>query len=235
MSGFFFRNAAKICFRIGDFCERQLESEKDKAAKRWVNDKGDETMRLDYSLLNENAFVMDLGGYKGEWASDIYAKYNCTVWIFEPFNDFAASIKERFVKNNKIRVFDFGLGKTMETRKLYIDDNSSSFYRQKNKSANSAEVTLKDIDLFFSNNNIRQVDLMKINIEGGEYDLLDRIIDTGLVKFIKNIQVQFHDFVPDAKKRMSQIQENLNLTHFLTYQYEFVWENWQRRQLNQVP
>jgi FkbM family methyltransferase len=208
---------------------RRLENEKDKEAKRWVNAKGDETMRLDYPFITEQAFVMDLGGYKGGWASDIYAKYNCTIWIFEPFKDFAAGIKERFLKNSKIRVFDFGLGKSAEKQTLYIDDNSSSLYRQNNKSINKAEVVLKDINLFFNDNNIKQVDLMKINIEGGEYDVLDSLIDTGLVKNVKNIQVQFHDFVPDAKKRMRQIQENLNFTHFVTYQYEFVWENWQRR------
>ena len=69
---------------------------------------------------------------------------------------------------------------------------------------------------------------MKINIEGGEYDLLDRLITTGLVGKIDNIQVQFHEFVPNAKERMQNIQKKLSKTHTPTYQYEFIWENWKR-------
>jgi len=67
---------------------------------------------------------------------------------------------------------------------------------------------------------------MKINIEGSEYDLLEHLLETNYVKIIKNIQVQFHDFVPNAEKRMKRIQEKLQKTHYLTYQYPFVWENW---------
>ena len=68
---------------------------------------------------------------------------------------------------------------------------------------------------------------MKINIEGGEYDLLDSLISADIVQSIANIQVQFHDFlIKDAKEKMRKIQEKLSLTHEPTYQYEFVWENW---------
>ncbi|MDA8326743.1 MAG: hypothetical protein M0033_11065, partial [Nitrospiraceae bacterium] len=61
------------------------------------------------------------------------------------------------------------------------------------------------------------------------YDLLDHLIETGVVNQIGNIQVQFHDFAPNAESRMSDIQRKLALTHKLTYQYRFVWENWERK------
>ena len=73
----------------------------------------------------------------------------------------------------------------------------------------------------------QQIDLMKINIEGGEYELLEEILSSGWVHNIKNLQIQFHDFFPEAKGRMEAIQEKLSFTHELTYQYPFVWENWQ--------
>lgn len=82
---------------------------------------------------------------------------------------------------------------------------------------------------FLKENNIKTIDLMKINIEGGEYALLEHLIEAGHIKEIKNIQIQFHDFVPDADKRMCKIQSGLEETHFLTYQYRFVWENWRLR------
>jgi len=68
---------------------------------------------------------------------------------------------------------------------------------------------------------------MKINIEGGEYDLLSYIIGKGLHKSIKNIQVQFHKV--DGllwEVRSTSIQRQLMKTHELTWQTPFVWENW---------
>ena len=72
------------------------------------------------------------------------------------------------------------------------------------------------------------IDLMKINIEGAEYDLLEHLIENKFVENIKDIQVQFHDFVPNAEARMKNIQAGLSKTHYLTYQYPFVWENWRK-------
>ncbi len=90
-------------------------------------------------------------------------------------------------------------------------------------------IQLKKASKFFEENKISSVDLMKINIEGGEYDLLEHLMSTNLVKAIKNLQIQFHDFFPDSRERMKKIQEALEHTHKLTYQYEFVWENWELR------
>jgi hypothetical protein len=70
---------------------------------------------------------------------------------------------------------------------------------------------------------------MKINIEGGEFELLERLIETGLIATIENLQVQFHNFEVGAPKRMAELQAALGRTHTPTYQYEFVWENWARR------
>ena len=205
---------------------RRLEGEKEKNFRRWRNDRGDETLRLNYSALTGDSFVMDLGGYKGGWASDIYAKYNCTIWIFEPVKEFAGNIQQRFSKNKKISVFEFGLGKGDQTRTISADDDGSSFFKSSDRSTQAIQ---KDISQFFQEHNIMSVELMKINIEGGEYEVLESLIGTGLIRIIQNVQVQFHDFIPHAKSRMKQIREKLETTHILTYQYEFVWENWQRK------
>ena len=217
---------AKLSYKIGDYCTRKLEGEKEKTANRWFADRGDETFRLNYPELTEDSLVMDLGGYKGGWASDMYAKYNCTVWIFEPVKEFADNIRERFSRNKKISVFEFGLGNGNSSRPIYLDNDGTSFYKV---GARTVEAIQKDIRQFFLEQKIAAVALMKINIEGGEYELLENLVDSGLIQNIKNVQVQFHDFVPGAKMKMKRIQERLSSTHVLTYQYEFVWENWQRK------
>ena len=49
----------------------------------WVRDNGDHTLRLDYDL-NEDSIVFDVGGYRGDFTSAIFNKYNCNVYVFEP-------------------------------------------------------------------------------------------------------------------------------------------------------
>ena len=75
---------------------------------QWSEDRGDETLRLNYDL-DENSIVFDLGGYEGQWASDIFSRYCSTIHIFEPVADFAKRTERRFRGNKKIFVHDFGL------------------------------------------------------------------------------------------------------------------------------
>lgn len=206
--------------------KRLLETHQEKKNRKKILNayfevNGDETLRLDYDL-NEDSIVFDLGGYKGQWTSDIYARFNCTIYCFEPVKSFADKIATRFSKNQKIRVYQIGLSN--ETKMVTIShcaDGSSIMRGQGDKEIN----LVKAID-FIDENNIQKIDLLKINIEGGEYDLLDHIISTDFISKIDNIQVQFHNFFPGAKSRMEKIQSGLSRTHYVTWQYKFVWENW---------
>ena len=42
---------------------------------RWINDSGDQTLRLTYDL-SPGSVVVDAGGYVGQWAEDIHKKYD---------------------------------------------------------------------------------------------------------------------------------------------------------------
>lgn len=196
----------------------------DKTILKWFEDDGDNTLRLDYNLT-PSSVVFDLGGYKGQWTSDIYAKYNCNIFVFEPVNTYAEQIKKRFINNSKIEVFNFGLANKSYDDKIAINDDGSSLIK-KNGRDRYEKVRLKDMKEFLEENNIREIDLIKINIEGGEYDLMDYILSTGIINKINNLQIQFHDFVEDSYNRRENIQMRLMETHLLSYNYEFVWENW---------
>ena len=191
----------------------------------WFDIDGDSTLRLEYSL-NENSVVFDLGGYKGQWASDIFSRYCCNIYVFEPVMAFYQAIEKRFQHNKKIRTFPFALAEENRSVGLGVDKDRSSMFKGSDE---GEEVALHSFKEFLGTHQIRNIDLIKINIEGAEYDLLDSIIEEGLQTRISNIQVQFHDFVPDAEKRMKGIQKMLEETHEVTWQYPFVWENWHKK------
>jgi FkbM family methyltransferase len=197
------------------------------AVAQWFADKGDRTHRLYYNDLHKDSLVFDVGGFEGQWTSDIYSMYRCNVHVFEPVEEFANGIRRRFFNNPDIVVHQFGLSDRNFSTKLALNKDSTSVFKS-NKIFVDAQFA--EAAKFFADNNIMHIDLVKVNIEGGEYDLLDYLLKIGWVRNMKNIQVQFHDFIPDAKDRMAEIQKQLSVTHELTYQYIFVWENWKLKE-----
>lgn len=200
--------------------ERKIQK---KRCKPWFKINGDKTLRLNYDL-SKSSIVFDLGGYKGNFAQEIYNRYLCKIFIFEPVKSFYKIIDDKFKDIPKVTTYPYGLAN--EDKELFISDSedASSVFID---SEGSEKIKLKSILNFNNNNNITHVDLIKINIEGGEYEVLEALLESGMISIFKNLQIQFHDFIIDnASERMENIQVQLAKTHKITYQYKFVWENW---------
>jgi len=197
----------------------------DKNLKKYHKDGGDKAMRYNFDL-SSSSLVFDLGGYKGQWSSDIYSRYRCKIFIFEPVKNFYDEIKKRFVKNEDIKPFPFGLSGKTEELNISLKADGSSVYREGEK---KEIIKLVKFSNFIKEQKIEKVDLIKINIEGGEYDLLDEIINSDLMKNIKELQIQFHKVIPDAIERRRKIQDHLKETHDLVWNYDFIWEDWKLR------
>ena len=191
----------------------------------WLALEGDRTLRLEYPLTTSSV-VWDVGGYEGQWASDIYARYRCKITVFEAMPDFAAAITARFAANDDITVEAIGIGSHDHTILLSSDADSSSAFKRADR---QLPCEVRDVVGHLERSRAQDIALMKVNIEGGEYDLLERLIDSGTIERIEHLQVQFHDFVPDAERRMEEIKVALRRTHDLTYEFPFVWEGWERR------
>ena len=76
--------------------------------------------------------------------------------------------------------------------------------------------------------NIKTIDLLKLNIEGSEYDLIERLIETDYIKKVEQLKIQFHDNVNDAKSRRVDIRNKLSKTHSEIWSYYFIWEYWEK-------
>lgn len=211
----------KIYDKIQLVKSRFLPTKKQKAHARWLLDNG-EIKRLSYNLSN-NSIVWDVGGFEGEFASSIASKYNCNVFIFEPVPKFCDLIKNKFLGNDKITLFPFGLSNFDGHIDFTIDGDASTSFK---KTTSSVQLKVRDVSKFIEENNVLNIDLVKINIEGGEYNMLESLISSGHIKKFKNIQVQFHELDGRTLERYQKIVESLNDTHQRTWHYFFVWENW---------
>lgn len=194
---------------------------------KWVSDGGDLTLRLTYPLLNEQSVVIDAGGYRGDWTDKIFTKYKCNIFILEPMKDYYSSIAFRFDSlSGDAKIIPINVALLDKTQKLEMctgGDSSSIFIEGGLREV----VQCVDVKDFFEQHNLSGVDLIKINIEGSEYALLERIIKLGLHKKIKNFQIQFHRFIENCDSRRKNIQKALSETHVCTWNYDWIWENWE--------
>lgn len=156
-----------------------------------------EHLRYEYENVKH---CIDIGSYRNEWADEMKRKFNCSVECFEALDNRAAWTYDGELEIGGVFLY-------------------SSIFTNEGKRKVKCEDIAKYLD--------REVSVMKINIEGGEYELLSYIIYKGLHKNIKNIQVQFHKVDEfDCEDKERAICRQLMKTHELTFKYQFCWENW---------
>ena len=152
---------------------------------RWIQDNGDNTVRLTYPL-GPTSVVVDAGGYLGQWAYDINTRYDSIVFVLEPLEDLHLRIQDRFAYNPKVIPLNYAIAN--KTGEVQISDNTDSSSLYDSTAEATQTILCKDVKEFIEENNINVIDLLKVNIEGAEYDLLERIIELGLLTKVKNLQ-----------------------------------------------
>ena len=197
------------------------------AVSAWFATNGDNTLRLDYPLTPDS-IVLDIGGFKGDYAAAISNKFGCYIHIFEPMQAAAHYIGNRAKNNSKVFVHPVGVGSKTEDITIYIPKGKDEATMHPGDIEVAKEEQIKVIDIVevFKAVEADHIDLMKLNIEGAEFDLLERMIKKGLHKKVTDIQIQFHKIADDSEERRDKIREKLSKTHECTWDYPFVWENW---------
>jgi hypothetical protein len=109
---------------------------------------------------------------------------------------------------------------------IVLNSNESSFHRV-DQPGTKERAELRSIVEVVAELGIDKIDLLKVNIEGGEFDLLPEIVRSGLVRKIRYIQIQFHNFDADAPAARSRIRHDLSATHRQMWNFDFVWESWE--------
>ena len=198
-------------------------TQKDEDWEKWFDDKGDETLRLDYQL-DSNSIVVDAGGFEGKWAYDICEKYDPTIYVLEPIKEFFDKIKLKLELNSKVTILNYAISNNTCDATMSVDGWGSTLF---DSEANLLEnVKCLDVKEFLELYNITQIDLLKLNIEGSEYDVLEKLIELNFVPKIKNIQIQYHSYFASSIERRDAISEKLSATHNRTWNYEWIMENW---------
>lgn len=184
-------------------------------------------MRYDYPLTKKSV-VVDVGGHVGDFAAEIAGKYDCEIWIFEPLQHFFKKVVERFGSNpDKILMFNSAVGATNGNAIFSIKGTMSGAFADSTDKEAVKVTAIGDIVLAMKG---RKIDLLKINAEGGEFEILEAILDLNLASVFRNIQVQPHPVVPDCENRWMMIDTRLGHTHDLVYHADWCWSGYKLRE-----
>lgn len=184
-----------------------------------------EELRYDYPLAPDSV-VIDAGGYEGNWFSQIWNKYHCHIYVFEPvYEHWLKCSMAAFNANpvapefNKIKVYRAGLGCIGGMIEFGVSNDSSGLMSQAEK---KEVVDIVPVCVAVGSGDI---DLLKLNVEGMEYTILNSLIESDKIKQIKNIQVQFHYNFKEARQEHAALREKLLTTHEPEWDSEPTWQN----------
>ncbi|MEO9595289.1 FkbM family methyltransferase [Rhodopirellula bahusiensis] len=183
------------------------------------------TKRYEFDDLGSKSIVLDLGGFRGEWADDIHARYGSTVHVFEPHPRFASELQSKYANHPSIHVHEVALSSSDGELILSDTGDASSAIREGEKSINGRRV---EAGAYLQSIGVDHADLMKVNIEGGEYDILPHLASLGWLERIETIQVQFHDLCESSDDDRESIRRDLAQSHGEDWCYPFVWEQWSK-------
>jgi FkbM family methyltransferase len=180
--------------------------------------------------IDSHSVVVDVGAFTGSWAQNMVDRYDPVIYAFEPNPQSFEALQRKALNNPKLQPRPYGLGDEDVTVEFTLNGLGSSMCddRSSNLDVPRIKVDIAAIDRVWKDMQFGQVDLMKINIEGAEFPLLDKMIRTDLLKMVNCFMIQFHEWHPGAYKKRRRIREELSKTHRLEWEYYFVWEKWVR-------
>lgn len=178
--------------------------------------------------LNDRSVVWDVGGYVGVWSKEIHRRYRPRLHIFEPIEEFHSELAACFKGDPNVRIFQFGLGDAEATCRISYDGEQSTVFRASRPEDRT--VKLRDVAEVFKELESPFIDLLSMNIEGGEYAVLRKMAQERLIERCARIQIQFHEWYPtpqESRRLRQELREELSKTHRLLFDYPFVWECWE--------
>jgi FkbM family methyltransferase len=169
--------------------------------------------------LNENSVVIDIGANVGFFSFLVLSKVKVKkIFSFEPIPTnikiFDQTISENRIVKTHVQLMQAAVtGSEQNEIELFLDgnneltENASVFSGF--ESTHSVKVSVPSISLtkILKENNIENVDLLKMDCEGSEFDIIYNT-DSSLIKRIRKMIVEVHDVEGDPKN---------NINHFNSY------------------
>lgn len=163
--------------------------------------------------IGANSIILDVGAHVGSFS--IYAAKlfkNNIVYALEPDKDNHKMLLKNLELNNlsNVHTFNVALGATSRIDKFYKSRNNTgghSLFRWNSNYFESEKVKVISLQEFIREQRVSIIDFMKVDIEGGEYELIEEG-DIDFLNKVKKIALEFHYIDKDrnGKKLKSYLE-----------------------------
>lgn len=156
--------------------------------------------------LDDNSIVYSFGiGEDISFDLDLIRHHNCKVFGFDPTPKSIKWIGQQQLPSN-FQFFPFGIGKVTGMVKFFMPRNdehvSGSMVQNKNTGTRTIDVLLKSFEDIGRELKHRRIDILKMDIEGAEYEVLPKIVESNVE--IRQILIEFHHRSVSNGKELSE-------------------------------
>ena len=138
-------------------------------------------------------------GQSAEWALNFFSNHDIFVDSFEPLPHNYSILQEKFSNNDRVKTHNYAISNHSGEQKFYCQDwgarTGSSLVAGKSSTTLNDYITVNCIDIcdWIKENIIsEEVVVLKIDIEGSEYDVLPHLFENKIHEFVKYWLVEFH-------------------------------------------
>lgn len=196
------------------------------------------------SLKQDSYCLFDVGANKGDFTKmilDFFKNYNIEVHSFEP-SKAAFELLNDSIKSNKVTLNNKGLGKKSGLFPFYTDSPGSGTASLTKRKLDhlgvdfhySEDVLIDTLDDYCRANNIKEIDLLKIDVEGHEFDVLEGSREMLKREKIKMVSFEFGGCNIDTRIFLKDFYYLLKEFGFLLYRitpsgYFFLLDNYSEK------
>ncbi|GBR74265.1 methyltransferase FkbM family protein [Candidatus Termititenax aidoneus] len=171
--------------------------------------------------LNRDSVCIDCGANVGV-ITKLFADKGAAVYSFEPDSRCFGVLQKKFAKSPKVKLYKYGVLDRQDKLRLYkfkyhaadelFFSQGNSLYPTNTEIDKTVfeEIECIDIVEFIMKLKAPEIAVLKMDIEGSEFCVLDKLIDSGLYRRIKHILVEAHDKeIPELKELAQKVRKKI--------------------------
>ena len=169
-----------------------------------------------YFPVEEGDIVVDFGASIGDFIWSIKDKKPKHCWVVEPLNSYFDILQENL------------LGYPVSFIKAFLSQEETTEVQWDGLASECRSLTFKK---FIKENNIKYIDFLKTDCEGGEYSIFTEENIEYVLNNIKKISGEWHLSTPELKEKFRNFRDNylIKFNNFEVYSVDGVnikWDLW---------